>query len=57
MAAIGADDACCDGDSKQDANPSVSSSKTNTEDLADWMGNLPPHLLDVPLHRLAIPGE
>ena len=58
MAAIGADDKCCEGDSQlHDANPSVLLSKTQREDLADWMGNLPAHLHDVPLHRLAIPGE
>ena len=40
-----------------DVSPSLVSSKTQSENLANWMGNLPAHLLDVPLHRLAIPGE
>ena len=30
---------------------------TDSSDLADWMGRLPDRLLDLPLNRLAIPGE
>jgi hypothetical protein len=49
-------DNVCNESCKDSAKADELDDEGKVKDMAEWMGRLPDHLLDIPLHKLPIPG-